>query len=432
MREILLQVLVLGICCVGLVRPRIGLYGYLWFSLMRPDVLAFANPSFGYSRYLAYATLAGSLRYIPDALVVFTNPICRWLLALQIPIGLSVWLALNPSLALEPYSLYVRTILMVLLIPILVRTERELFRLLLVVTWSVGFLGLKYGMYGLLHGGVQYSAGYGNSTMSGNNEMGMAFAMVVPLCWYSARLVVSRLARYALFTAAFASATATIMTYSRGAALALAGVLLIIVFQSRRKAAVLVLVGLMLAPTLYLVRNSYVERLATLKSPTEEASAKDRLVLAGAAIHMWRDHPIFGVGFGRLNFMEQSGHYLVDPEDPQGLVVHNSYLQTLVDSGIFAALLYCGLLFGTSFWLWRSIKITRNRHPGKESYPAALLGALMVFAIASTFGSRETLDFYFILLMMAAAWRTVLQTLPDVQNAAEAEPTNIEEASARP
>ena len=37
--------MILGAICIAtLFSARIGIYGYLWYSLMRPDVLAWASP----------------------------------------------------------------------------------------------------------------------------------------------------------------------------------------------------------------------------------------------------------------------------------------------------------------------------------------------------------------------------------------------------
>src|ERR1700760_1561966 len=99
MRYIILAVVILGICAVALFRPRIGLYGYVWYALMRPDVLAFSPSSRPYSLLLAIVTLAGSFRHLPRFFIGFRNPITLWLLCLQVIIILSAALAIDPALA---------------------------------------------------------------------------------------------------------------------------------------------------------------------------------------------------------------------------------------------------------------------------------------------------------------------------------------------
>src|SRR3989442_2729566 len=123
MREIVLIVVVTVLSLVALFRPRVGLYGYGWFALMRPDALAWSEGRYPYSLALAAATLAGSVRFQPGLGEWLVNPFVLLLLALQIPIVLSAVFALNPALCYDPLDLYIRVIVMALLIPLLVKSE---------------------------------------------------------------------------------------------------------------------------------------------------------------------------------------------------------------------------------------------------------------------------------------------------------------------
>src|SRR6266478_3028036 len=119
-REVLVSAITLVLCVIALVRPRIGLYGYIWFSLMRPDFLAYANGSIPYSPALAAAVLLGCLPHFMEFPLILRNPVSRTLVLLQIPIVISVFLALVPELTYERFFAYERTIVMVLLIPVLI------------------------------------------------------------------------------------------------------------------------------------------------------------------------------------------------------------------------------------------------------------------------------------------------------------------------
>src|ERR1039458_2946832 len=124
MREALLALIVAVISVVALVKPRVGLFGWVWYALMRPDVLAWVSvASLPYSTIIAVATLIGSLRYLSQFRFVVMNPLSLGLIALQLPMYLSVQLAVHPELASGPYQDYIKMILMVLLIPVLIRTE---------------------------------------------------------------------------------------------------------------------------------------------------------------------------------------------------------------------------------------------------------------------------------------------------------------------
>jgi O-antigen ligase len=65
----------------------------------------------------------------------------------------------------------------------------------------------------------------------------------------------------------------------------------------------------------------------------------------------------------------------VDVEDG-ALNIYNTYLQVLVDSGLFAALLYVMLLFGAIFWPWRSALRARQYYPDLAPIPLWVQTAL--------------------------------------------------------
>jgi O-antigen ligase len=146
----------------------------------------------------------------------------------------------------------------------------------------------------------------------------------------------------------------------------------------------------------------------TLENVHEEASAESRLLHAAIALKMARDYPLLGVGFGGFNYAALAPRYM-DEFNPQLMnhVAHNSYLQMLVDSGIFAFLLYSGLLVYAILWLGRSAARMRDTNPPYEPIPLAIQGALIVFAVGSTFYSCQRMDLPYIFLMAAAAWRTI-------------------------
>ena len=124
-REALLLAVVSAICLVALAKPKIGLYGYVWFSLMRPDILAFVENKYPFSLLLALCTGLGALAYFHRIGVWFGNRLCLLLILLQIPIGLSILFAVRPELDLPRYDYFTRMIAVLLLIPILIQKSEE-------------------------------------------------------------------------------------------------------------------------------------------------------------------------------------------------------------------------------------------------------------------------------------------------------------------
>jgi len=407
----LILIVFLG-CGTAIVRPKLGLCFYLMFALMRPDILAF---SYGhpYSMVIAICTLIGSLVYLPDILRSLWNPFTLALLALVSLVGMSSAFALHPEYSYPEFYQYARGIIMVLLIPALFRTKEEIFRCILAMAMALGVIGLKFGLFGLVRGGVQFGNGFGGF-MADNNTLALAIVMAIPLAWYGATLTKGKL-RTAFYISVFFDLVAVVMSHSRGGLLSLAIVLLLIALRSKHRIATIVVTVVFLSVPVVLVRNTLIERVSTIGAYQQDESAVSRLVYAKAALRMWADHPVSGVGFGTFNERLLLPSYLRGTEfEGKQMVVHNTYVQMLVDSGIFAFIVYLTLLFGTILWLQKSVKKARLACPGDEACPLALQISLIGFMVGSAFLSRVDFDFTYMLIMSAGAWYRYQKSAPPI------------------
>lgn len=406
MRNLVVVAITAVLCLLSPLRPVIGVYGYYWFGLMRPDVLAWSGPN-NYSFFIAVATLLSNFASILRNLaILFSNSICRNLILLVFVITLSVLAAVNPSLCYQPYWQFVRVMIMALIIPLVLTASQDLQWFFVVVAGSIGLLGAKYGLAGVLAGGAIYAAGYGGM-MDDNNTMALAFAMAVPMCWFARLLVSWKPARLGLAAAGLLCMAAVVFTHSRGGVLSVATAILLITFASRRK----LLAGLLLlsvsAGIAYLVWDSFTRRMSTLRDVEAEDSAKSRIILAQSSIRLWLDYPFLGVGFTENNERNLIFKY-VPPEyavEYAGKVIHNTYAQMLVDSGIFALLLYVWLLASTAFRCWRAgHRVAAEQGVEAAAIPYGVAVTLATYGVGATFLSRTAFDMFYVLLMIAAAW----------------------------
>ena len=408
-RHLIVILTVSGLCILSPVKPVLGLYGYYWFGMMRPDILAWSGPN-RYSLFLAAATLAsnipGMLRNLPLA---FLNPILRGLLLFLLIVTISVVTAVDPSLCLDRYGLFLRVFVMAFVIPLVLATPEQLRWFFIVVSGSLGLLGTKFGVYGVLHGGAVFQEGYGG-LLSDNNTMALAFAMAVPMCWFSRRLVPWKWARAGFVALAAFCIGAVVFTHSRGGILAVGSALLLITLCEKKKLLALGLLAVAGTGIAFLVWDSLSSRMSTLMDPEKEASARSRIILAQSAPKLWLDYPLFGVGFTETNQQRLIFKY-VPPEYAvayAGKVLHNNWLQILVDSGIFAFLLYVWLLLSTIKRMWSAGRRISAAGSGEgAAIPFAIFTALGTFVVGATFLSRTTFDLYYILLCTAAAWMEI-------------------------
>jgi probable O-glycosylation ligase (exosortase A-associated) len=408
-RYLIVIATVIGVAILSPLRPVFGLYGYYWFAMMRPDILSWSGPN-RYSFLLAAVTLfCNTPRILRNLPLVVLNPILRGLGLFLLVVTLSVILAVDPSLCTERYVMFLRVFVMAFVIPLILTTPVELKWFFVVLSGSLGLLASKFGLYGVLHGGVYFAGGYGG-LLSDNNTMALAFAMAVPMCWYSRLLVPWRSAKLAFMAMSLFSLAAVVFTHSRGGVLAVGAGLVLITISERRKLLALGLLAAAGAGVGFLVWDTFSSRMSTLKAPELEASAKSRMILAQSAPKLWLDYPFFGVGFTETNQQRLIFKY-VPPEyavEYSGKVLHNNWLQILVDSGIFALLIYVWLIVSVSFRMWRKGRQLLGRGELEDAaIPLAIATSLGIFMVGSTFLSRTTFDLYYVLLCVAAAWSEI-------------------------
>jgi putative inorganic carbon (HCO3(-)) transporter len=420
MRDTALALIVVVLFLAGILVPRIGVMGYVWFSLLRPDILAWSPIERPYSKLLAVGALLGSLRFIPRFVPLVTNPFVRLFVALQFCYLLSVFGAQDKNLAMPSYEMFLQMCLVLGLIPLVIQSLDHLRHLLAVMAMSLGLLGAKFGLYGLAVGGAQYRAGYGGS-IGDNNVAALAMACAVPLCWFAKDVVKAKWMKWGLSICTLLTISGVIMFHSRGGILALGIGVLYAIWRSKHRAVATVGLAGMAAIGLFLVRSTLVQRIETIANYTQEASAMERLIYWKAALKMSFDFPFLGVGFGGQNYVAQAGRYLPSGSNQFRHFVHNNYLQVLVDCGYPAFAFYCLLLFGSLIWLSvaaRRLRAIEDEGGGKEGIKLAsvaygLQGSLLVFATGSVFLSRVMWDYsYMMYLSVACLWTALGQAQP--------------------
>lgn len=218
----------------------------------------------------------------------------------------------------------------------------------------------------------------------------------------------------------------TLLTYSRGAAVALAGVLvMMLVLRFVRLRAVLVavvavvLVALLVAPGFF-TRVASLQGLEALTSESTsnaaDGSLQGRAALNLGAWDAFLDHPLTGVGPGLFaasysaSYASDTGvhHFLSSSQFP----AHNLYLGIAADLGLLGLLPFMAILGITAALLWKE----RRRWTGVRDDYAALATA-MLLALAAYGGSGIFLHlayerYFWFLIAIANATILILRREP--------------------
>ena len=182
MRDLIVLAIVFASLPVIVFRPFFGLLVYGWLAYMRPQDMAWgatrvpAAVAVGGDRHGARP---GRRRWAASGwLVLRLQTVLLILLAGWISI--TVVTAVLPEVAGDIYGYYWKAIVISILTTGLVRDRRRFRLLVMLIAFSIGFLGAKRGLFGLLRGGIRYNDGPGGF-MSDNNSFALVLNMILPL-----------------------------------------------------------------------------------------------------------------------------------------------------------------------------------------------------------------------------------------------------------
>jgi O-antigen ligase len=173
-------------------------------------------------------------------------------------------------------------------------------------------------------------------------------------------------------------------SYSRGAYMAAIGVL--VFFGMIKKRILLILALVLFLGWQTLLPPSVVERIKMTKTESGEleGSAAVRLDLWDHAVDLFKNNPIFGVGFGGFRFTVPEGYKFKD--------THSLYMKTLSEQGIIGIMLLL-LIFSLALRSGQKL-FKKGLTPFHRGLGFGFLGCVVAFMITNMFGDRWS---YFVL-----------------------------------
>jgi len=352
-----------GILAVGvpliLAHPWIGVIYWVCIGLMSPHRLSWGPAyDFQFALVVAVLTFLGML---------VTRDERRWkggievylLLAFVVWFSFTTLFAFNPDRALPMLERALKVELMVFVTLLLFNDRRQLDLLVWTIALSIGFYGVKGGVYTLRTGaeiGLVY--GPGGSFIEDNNALALALVITIPYLYYLFLEVKKRWIKIGLLAAMALCVVSAAGSYSRGALLAIMAMGALLWWKSRHK-LVLALGCVLTVPFLLaFLPVKWEERMRSIAEYQSDSSAVGRLNAWQVAINTTKDYPITGGGF-EFHSREVFARYAPVPEDYHSM--HSIYFQVLGDHGYVGLALFLAIWFFT----WRRsaqlIKATKDR-----------------------------------------------------------------------
>jgi probable O-glycosylation ligase (exosortase A-associated) len=336
-------------------------------------------------------------------------PWTREMVVLLIFWGWTVVTTMNsffPELAWEQLEKVSKIFLMIFVTTMLINTAYRLKALVWVIALSIGFYGVKGGIFTLTTGGAFAVRGPSGTFIDGNNEIGLALAMTVPLLFFLGRHAPKRWLRAAMLASAVLTAFAALGTQSRGALLGIGAMSVFLWLKSRNKILTGVVIGLFAAILLPLFPEEWYARMSTIQSYERDASALGRLNSWGMAFNMAL-HRLTGGGFESF---QQYTFWLYAPDPNNVRDSHSIYFQVMGHHGFIGFAMFLLLIVFTWFTA-SSVSRVAKRNAGLmwlRDLMAAVQVSLIAYLSAGAFLGLAYFDYFYNLVLIVAVGRVVL------------------------
>ena len=406
MRDIFVTAVIFGALPFVFARPYIGILLWTWVSFMNPQRLCWGFAyDFPFAQVIAIVTLISALISREPKRIPWT----RETVVLLIFIGwmvITTIFSVYPVLAWPELEKVVKIQLMVFVTMMLMQSKERINLLVWVMALSLAFYGVKGGIFTITNGGMYHVRGPNGTFIGGDNEMGLALIMTIPLLRYLQLTSTRAWLRYALVASMVLCALAAIGSQSRGAMLGMAVMGLFFWLKSRGKFFTGIVTATAVVLILMIMPQQWFDRMATIETYQHDQSAMGRINAWHMAFNLAKDKPLGG-GFDVF----QRGMFAIYAPQPENVHdSHSIYFEVLGEHGFFGLFLF--LMLGLMVWRTASWIIRRARGDPENRWAADLAAMVQVsligYASAGAFLGLANFDLYYTLIAVVVLCKTVL------------------------
>jgi len=370
MRDIFVTGVIFGLLPFVFKRPWIGILLWSWLAYMNPhrQTWGFAY-DFPFSMVVGLVTIAAFLFSKDKKEMLWTRETVVLLIFVLWMLITTVF-AFYPDLAWVQWNKVWKIQLMIFLVVMMIKDRQQIHWMIWVIALSLGYYGVKGGIFTIVHGGQFRVQGPAGTFIGGNNEMALALIMTIPLIRYLHLQETRKWVKLGLAGAMVLCGVAAIGSQSRGGLVAMLAMGLFLWLKSRKKFItglyMLIAVGIMAA----VMPQAWYDRMGTIETYEQDQSAMGRINAWHTAFNVAKAN-VTGGGFEMFR-PPTFRQYAPDPWNVHD--VHSIYFEVMGEHGFIGFGLF--ILLAVFAWL-RAQQIIRSCKNDPDKKWASDLAAMI-------------------------------------------------------
>ncbi len=414
MRDIFVLLIVFGTLPFIFKRPYIGILLWCWLGYMNPHKL-----SWGFAHDFPFAQLT-ALTILFSLLISKSEkkiPQTRETVVLMVFIGwmlITTLFSMYPDLAWGQWNKVWKIQLMTFVTIIIMNKKEYVHAMVWIIALSLGLYGFKGGIFTILTGGAYAVYGPSGTFIYGNNEIGLALIMTIPLIRYLQLNTANFFIKRGLMITMLLCVVSVIGTQSRGALVGLAAMGFVLILKSRSKIPLLLSLLVIVPAIISFMPETWHSRMATIDDAEVDQSVMGRFNAWGMAFNLAKSE-LFGGGFEAF---QRATFWLYGPNRNDVHDAHSIYFEVLGEHGFIGLFLF--LLLGLFTLLSCSRIIKESKKVEGFQWMSDLMAMLQVcligYAASGAFLGLAYFDLYYNLIAIVIICSKLLKDALEDKN----------------
>ena len=407
LRDTLIVCIVLILAIMALRRPWIGVMNWTWLSIMNPHRYAWGFAVTAPVAAIAAASTLVGLLLTKDKRSPMQGAPPWWLLILAVWITISWLVGYDPTGDHAQWDKVIKIYLMIFVSLALLKTKNHLMVFAWVTIGSMAFLAAKGGFFTVITGGGYRVWGPPKSFIADNNHFALATIMTIPMLHFLQLQMKLTWQKHTMSIVMLLCVASALGSQSRGALLALAATGAVFWWRSSRKGLIGLAAILIILVALPMMPDTWWDRMSTIKTYQEDASAMGRINAWLVAIEVAKNN-FFG---GGMSYQHTSYFMMYGVHETIVRAAHSIYFQILGNHGFVGLFLFLGFWVSTFFYAGKLRKESQISPHAKWTgdLGAMVQASLIAYAVGGAFVSMPYFDLPYnlmILVVLARKWVT--------------------------